>query len=121
MQAQTLLTFKAFFLPCSSFRSLVCRAVWSGLSVQVRRHFPLSTPASVPQVVPLGVSELACATSRAPEGLSSSESLWWVPQRESETLLDRPALTTPPPRPRQPRFLPLTPWRRGQRMLGLCR
>lgn len=29
--------------------------MWSGVSIQVRRQFPLSNSASVPQVVPLGL------------------------------------------------------------------
>lgn len=64
--------------------------MWSGVSIQVRRQFPLSSSASVPQVVLLG---LRAGLRHLPD-LGGLSSLGGVVD---------------------------TSWRRGQRMLGLCR
>lgn len=93
--------------------------MWSGVSIQVRRQFPLSNSASVPQVVPLGLR----AGLRHLPGSGGLSSLGGV-RRRGGYLQEKVSCswTDPPfPRPRQLGFLPLTPWRRGQRMLGLCR
>lgn len=73
--------------------------MWSGLSIQARRRFPLSSPFSVPQVVPLGLRAglRHLPGSEGPERVSeAAAAAWWVTPRESERLLDRPAFSPPP-------------------------
>lgn len=68
---------------------------------------------------PVGPQSWAAPPPGLPQGLNSLGGGVVVGnprEKVSSSWMDPPF-----PRPRQPGFLPLTPWRRGQRMLGLCR
>lgn len=72
--------------------------MWSGVSIQVRRQFPLSNSASVPQVVPLGLR----AGLRHLPGSGGLSSLGGVRRRGGYLQEKVSCSWTDPPFPRPP-------------------